>query len=213
MTIALLIVDDHPVVRDGLRGMLSTQSDFTVVGEAAGGEEALAMLSDHDVDVMLTDLRMPAPSGAALIRLIAKRHPRVRVLVLTTYDTDADVLPAMEAGAVGYLLKDTPRQDLYRAVRSAADGETALSPSVAARLVDRLRSPGPARSSALSAREIEVLSLVAAGNSNKAIAAALFISEATVKTHLLHIYGKLGVNDRAAAVAAGYDSGLLGPSS
>ncbi|MGH8877985.1 MAG: response regulator [Stackebrandtia sp.] len=211
MTIRLLIVDDHPVVRDGLLGMLGTQSDFTVVGEAGGGAEALARLADTEVDVVLTDLRMPEPSGAVLIHNILDRHPAVRVLVLTTYDSDADVLPALEAGATGYLLKDTPRQDLYRAVRAVAGGETTLSPSVAARVVNRLRGAEPPSANALSLREREVLALVAAGNTNKSVAAALFISEATVKTHLLHIYGKLKVNDRAAAVAAGYATGVLGP--
>ncbi|HEY1176372.1 MAG TPA: response regulator transcription factor [Phytomonospora sp.] len=203
----LLIADDHPVVRDGLRGMLATQPDFEVVAEAAGGTEALTLLSGTEVDVVLTDLRMPDPSGAVLIRQIRRRHPAIPVLVLTTYDTDADVLPAIEAGAVGYLLKDTPRQDLFTAVRAAARGESVLSPTVAARVLDRLRTGSP---SVLSAREREVLELVADGNSNRAVAAALFISEATVKTHLLHIYAKFGVNDRAAAVSAGYARGLLG---
>lgn len=204
----LLIADDHPVVRDGLRGMLATQPDFEVVAEAAGGAEALALLGTTAVDVVLTDLRMPEPSGAALIRLIGARHPGTPVLVLTTYDTDADVLPAIEAGAVGYLLKDTPRQDLFTAVRAAARGESVLSPTVATRVVNRLRTAPTAET--LSAREREVLDLVARGNSNKAVAVALFISEATVKTHLLHIYAKFGVNDRAAAVSEGYTRGVLG---
>ncbi|GIG67109.1 response regulator [Phytomonospora endophytica] len=203
----LLIADDHPVVRDGLRGMLATQADFEVVGEAAGGAEALTLLANTEVDVVLTDLRMPEPSGAVLIRRIRRLHPTTPVLVLTTYDADADVIPAIEAGAVGYLLKDTPRQDLFTAVRAAAKGESVLSPSVAARVIGRLRTGSP---SALSAREREVLELVAGGNSNRAVAAALFISEATVKTHLLHIYAKFGVNDRAAAVSAGYARGVLG---
>ncbi|MFD0558898.1 DNA-binding NarL/FixJ family response regulator [Stackebrandtia endophytica] len=247
MTVRILIVDDHPVVRDGLRGMLASQPDFTVVGEAGGGAEALAWLAKPvavtsadqpdgssvdapavgperasvgvsgrfavpepaaSVDLVLTDLRMPPPAGAALIRLIRREYPTIRVLVLTTYDTDADIIPSMEAGAVGYLLKDTPREELFRAVRLAAIGQTVLSPPVADRLVNRLRTNGERPT--LSGREREVIALVAAGNSNRDIAAALFISEATVKTHLVHIYTKLGVNDRAAAVAAGYDTGILG---
>jgi DNA-binding NarL/FixJ family response regulator len=133
-----------------------------------------------------------------------------RVLVLTTYDTDSHVLPAIEAGATGYLLKDAPRDELLRAVRSAARGEVALSPAVAARLMNRLRAPAPAPAGALSRRELEVLRLVAAGHTNREAAARLFITEATVKTHLLNIYAKLDVNDRAAAVAEGYNRGLLG---
>ncbi|MEV0643732.1 response regulator transcription factor [Phytomonospora sp. NPDC050363] len=203
----LLIVDDHPVVRDGLRGMLATQPDFDVIGEAGSGREALTLLAGTRADVVLTDLRMPEPSGAAFIRELAEHHSHLRILVLTTYDSDDDVLPAIEAGAVGYLLKDTPREALFTAVRAAARGESTLSPAVATRLLHRLRTP--AAPSVLSARELEVLRLVAGGGSNKATAAALFISEATVKTHLLHIYAKLGVGDRAAAVSAGYARGLL----
>ncbi|GAA2996472.1 response regulator transcription factor [Actinokineospora diospyrosa] len=201
----LVVVDDHPVVRDGLRGMLGTQPDFDVVGEAAGGTEALAVVRATSPDVVLTDLRMPEPSGAALIRLIA---PEVKVLVLTTHDTDSDVLPAIEAGAVGYLLKDAPREELFRAVRAAARGETVLAPSVAALLLSRVRPQRPLVAQ-LSAREREVLALIAEGRTNRDAAALLHISEATVKTHLLHIYAKLEVPDRASAVAAAYRRGIL----
>ncbi len=209
MTLRLVVVDDHPVVRDGLRGMLGTQPDFAVVGEAAGGTEALTVVAALRPDVVLTDLRMPAPSGGALIRLLLERVPQTRILVLTTHDTDADVLPAVEAGAIGYLLKDAPREELFRAVRAAARGETVLSPSVAAVLLARVRSRTSLTVSTLSAREREVLALIAEGRTNREAAAALFISEATVKTHLLHIYAKLEVPDRASAVSAAHRRGLL----
>lgn len=156
------------------------------------------------------DLRMPGGSGVDAIRELARRGARAKVLVLTTYDTDSDTLPAIEAGATGYLLKDAPRDELFTAVRAAAQGRTVLSPAVATRLVSAVRTPRAPGGEPLSAREREVLALVARGTSNKEIARELFISEATVKTHLTHVYAKLGVNDRAAAVAAGYDRGILG---
>lgn len=194
----LVIVDDHPVVRDGLRGMLGTQPDFEIVGEAASGAEALTVIAASRPDVVLTDLRMPDPSGAALIRLIRERVPSARILVLTTHDTDSDVLPAVEAGAIGYLLKDVPREELFRAVRAAARDESVLSPAVAALLLNHVRPHKPLTAARLSAREREVLTLIAQGRTNRETAAALHISEATVKTHLLHIYGKLEVPDRAS---------------
>ena len=206
--IRLLIVDDHPVVRDGLRGMLAGTPDLDVVGEASDGAEALAVVDDLRPDVILMDLRMPGLGGAPAIRELAERGSSAKVLVLTTYDSDADVVPALEAGATGYLLKDTPRDELVRAIRAAAQGDAVLAPSVASRLVSQLREP--ARDS-LSDRELEVLGLIAKGETNRGAAARLFISEATVKTHLLHIYEKLDVNDRAAAVAAAYERGLLTP--
>jgi DNA-binding NarL/FixJ family response regulator len=205
----LVVVDDHPVVRDGLRGMLGTQPDLLVVGEAASGAEALTVVAAARPDVVLTDLRLPDPSGGALIRLLLERVPTTRVLVLTTHDTDSDVLPAIEAGAIGYLLKDAPREELFRAVRAAARGETVLAPSVAALLLARIRPQRPLTEGRLSAREREVLALVADGKTNREAAALLYISEATVKTHLLHIYAKLEVADRASAVAAGYRRGIL----
>ncbi|WBB82514.1 response regulator transcription factor [Micromonospora sp. WMMD882] len=206
--IRLLIVDDHPVVRDGLRGIFDGDPGFTVVGSAADGAEALAVAAATRPDVVLMDLRMPGLDGVTATRRLTAGSPGVRVLVLTTYDTDADVLPAIRAGATGYLLKDSPREELTRAVRAAARGESVLSPTVAARLMGRVRSPGQEPP---SQRELEVLTQVARGLSNKEIAAKLFVSEATVKTHLLHLYAKLGVNDRAAAVATAYDRGLLTP--
>jgi len=207
--IRLLIVDDHPVVRDGIRGMLAGDPDLDVVGEASDGADALRLVSELQPDVVLMDLRMPGLGGAAAIKTLAEEGARAKVLVLTTYDTDADVVPALEAGATGYLLKDAPRDQLIRAIHAAARGESVLAPSVATRLVSQLRSPPDHET--LSDRELEVLTLIAQGETNAGAAARLFISEATVKTHLLHIYGKLGVNDRAAAVATAYERGLLVP--
>ncbi|WP_328319731.1 response regulator transcription factor [Streptomyces sp. NBC_00388] len=208
--ISLLIVDDHPVVRDGLRGMFAGAPGFQVLGEAADGVEGVELTVRLDPDVVLMDLRMPGGNGVDAIAELARRGSRAKVLVLTTYDTDSDTLPAIEAGATGYLLKDAPRDDLFTAVRAAADGRTVLSPAVASRLVSRVRAPAARGHDALSTREREVLVLVARGTSNRDIARELFISEATVKTHLTHIYGKLDVKDRAAAVAVAYDRKILG---
>lgn len=209
--IRVLIVDDHPVVRDGLRGVIEGDPDMEVVGEAGHGAEALARVladphGDTAVDVVLMDLRMPTMGGVEAIGELRRRAPSVRVLVLTTFDADRDVMPAIEAGATGYLLKDTPRDELLRAVRAAHRGEAVLSPAVAGRLMGQVRAP---TADALSARELEVLRLVAAGSTNRDAAKKLFISEATVKTHLLHIYAKLEVRDRAQAVSAAYQRGLL----
>jgi len=206
--IRLLIADDHPVVRDGLSGMFSGDDGFEVIGEAANGAQAVTLASALEPDVILMDLRMPEMDGVAAIAELARRKVAARVLVLTTYDTDSDVVRAVEAGATGYLLKDSPRGDLLRAVRAAARGEAALSPSVATRLLGQVRAPAQ---EPLSQREFEVLELVARGATNREAAAKLFISEATVKTHLLHIYAKLGVSDRAAAVAEAFQRGLLQP--
>ncbi|HST65548.1 MAG TPA: response regulator transcription factor [Mycobacteriales bacterium] len=206
--IRVLLVDDHPVVRDGLRGMFSGEPDFEVVGEAADGYEAVTLVGRLDPDVVLMDLRMPGVDGVTAIGRIVRGGSRARVLVLTTYDTDSDVLPAIEAGATGYLLKDARSEEMFRAVRAAARGEAVLSPSVATRLLGSVRRPVR---EPLSAREQEVLELVARGATNREAARQLFVSEATVKTHLLHLYAKLGVNDRAAAVAEGFQRGLLTP--
>ncbi|HEY1703021.1 MAG TPA: response regulator transcription factor [Trebonia sp.] len=214
--IGLLIVDDHPIVRDGLSGMFASADEFSVLGEARDGKEAIAMAAVLRPDVILMDLRMPGMDGVTAIGELAKRGSTARVLVLTTYDTDSYVLPAIEAGATGYLLKDAPRAELQRAVRAAARGEAVLAPAVAARLMNRVRVPPAGEApyaEPLSQREREVLALVAAGATNREAAAKLFISEATVKTHLLHLYAKLGVSDRAAAVAEGFNRGLLIPES
>ncbi|MFC5835817.1 response regulator [Nonomuraea insulae] len=205
MPIRLIIVDDHPIVRDGLRGILD-MDDIEIVGEAADGPEALAVALRTNPDVVLLDLRMPKMSGAEVIRRLREQQPGVHVLVLTTFDDDADVLPAIEQGATGYLLKDTPRAELRRAVLAAARGETVLSPTVAGVLTRKAHEPEPRT---LSPRELEVLRLIARGATNREVAGRLFITEATVKTHLLHVFAKLQVKDRAAAVAAAYELGLL----
>lgn len=206
--ISLLIVDDHPIVRDGLRGMFSADPRFEVLGEAADGAEAVIAAERLRPDVILMDLRMPGTDGIFATRELARRGVASRVLVLTTYDTDNDVLPAIEAGATGYLLKDAPLEDLFRAVEAAARGQAVLAPTVATRLMGRGRRPAL---EALSHREIEVLELIARGSTNREAAERLFVSEATVKSHLIHVYAKLGVNDRAAAVATAFSRGYLGP--
>ena len=206
MTIRVLVVDDHPVVRGGLVGWLDAQQDLTVVGEAADGQEALALVAAAEPDVVLMDLCMPRMDGVTATERLAARHPAVRVLVLTTYDTDADIVRAVAAGATGYLLKDTPLPQLADAVRAAARGETVLAPPVAARLVSRLRAPA---AEAPTAREVEVLAGVARGLTNAEIGRELFIGEATVKTHLLRVFAKLGVDDRTRAVMVAVERGLL----
>ena len=221
--ISLLIVDDHPVVRDGLSGMFASAPEFKVVGEASDGAQAVRLAEILKPDVVLMDLRMPGMDGVGAITELASRGVTARILVLTTYDTDSYVLPAIEAGATGYLLKDAPRAELLRAVQAAARGDAVLAPSVAARLMSRVRTtgaqPAGARSpsgpdaSSLSEREQEVLELVAAGATNREAGALLSISDATVKTHLLHIYAKLGVSDRTAAVTEGFTRGILKPRS
>ncbi|MEU4390561.1 response regulator transcription factor [Kribbella sp. NPDC023855] len=204
--IRLLIVDDHPIVRDGLHGIFAGDDSFEVVGEAADGPEALVVAVRTRPDVVLMDLRMPKMNGAEVIRRLREQTPGVQVLVLTTFDDDADVLPAMKEGAIGYLLKDTPRAELRNAVLAAARGETVLSSTVAGILTAPQQ-----QQQRLSDRELEVLGLVARGATNRDVATKLFITEATVKTHLLHVFAKLEVNDRAAAVAVAYETGLLKP--
>ncbi|WP_223695133.1 response regulator [Leifsonia poae] len=206
--IRLLLADDHPVVRAGLRALFTTEPDLTVVGEASSPAEAIALSADLEPDVVLMDLQFGADAdgdGTTATRsLRSSAHPP-HVLVLTNYDTDADILGAVEAGASGYLLKDAPPAELVAAVRAAAAGQTALTPAVA----DRLGAHREARGSRLSAREIEVLGLVAAGSTNAEIGRALFLSEATVKSHLVHIFTKLGVPSRTAAVARARETGLI----
>ncbi|GAA4596354.1 response regulator transcription factor [Planotetraspora phitsanulokensis] len=213
--IKLLVADDHPVVRDGLSSMFAREPGFEVIGQASDGAEAVRLAEALRPDVILMDLRMPGMDGVTAIRELSARGSSARVLVLTTYDTDSHVLPAIEAGATGYLLKDAPRDDLLRAVQATARGEAVLAPSAAALLMNRLRSstPGPATATPgpLSQRELEVLQLVAAGSTNREAAAKLFITEATIKTHMLNIYSKLGVSDRAAAVTEAFNRGLLVP--
>jgi DNA-binding NarL/FixJ family response regulator len=188
--------------------MFARDPGFEVLGEAGDGAEAIRLAQVLTPDVILMDLRMPGMDGLTAITELARKGITARVLVLTTYDTDSYVLPAIEAGATGYLLKDAPRAELLRAVRAAAQGQAVLSPSVATRLMSRVREP---ETKTLSRRELEILRLVAAGTTNRDAAAKLLISEATVKTHLLNIYAKLGVSDRAAAVAEAFNLGLLTP--
>jgi DNA-binding NarL/FixJ family response regulator len=204
--IRILLVDDHPVVRHGLRGMLESEADLTVVGEAGSGAEGVELALREQPDIVLMDLRMPGGDGVEATGRLLAELPRTRVVVLTTYESDRDILRAIEAGASGYLLKDATPAELAGAVRAAARGETVLSPSVATTLVRQVRSPAPP---ALSAREAQVLRLVAAGKTNADIGRELFISEATVKTHLLRVFGKLDVADRTAAVTTAMSHGLI----
>lgn len=204
--IRIVVVDDHPVVRDGLRGMLDGQPDLLVVGEAGDGAKALSVVAATSPDVVLMDLRMPRMDGVQAITRLATTHPGIRVLVLTTYDADHDIIRAVEAGAAGVLLKDAPRDELFRAVRATARGETVLAATITARLVGRLRT-APVETP--TERELEVLNLVARGLTNRAIGRQLAISEATVKTHLVHAFGKLSVADRTAAVTVAIERGLI----
>ncbi|MFE5735058.1 response regulator [Streptomyces sp. NPDC056528] len=198
MTIRLLLADDHPVVRAGLRAVLDTEPDFAVVAEAATAERAVELAAAGGVDVVLMDLQFGAGMhGSEATAAITAAPGGPKVLVLTTYDTDADILAAVEAGASGYLLKDAPPEELAAAVRTAAAGQSALAPAVAHRLMDRMRTPAEA----LTKRELEVLQLVGEGLSNAQISKALFLSQATVKSHLVHVFAKLGVDSRTAAVA------------
>ena len=206
MSVRILVTDDHPVVRAGLSGMLSGEPDFEVVGEAQNGKEAVAFVGERKPDVVLMDLRMPEMDGVTAIQHIKSNYPDVHILVLTTYESDADILRAIETGATGYLLKDTPREELFGAIRMVAQGQSPLAPGVAARLMQRMRDP---EEEGLSTREIEVLELVAHGTSNKAIAKQLWVSETTVKSHMLHIFDKLSVTDRTAAVTEALKRGII----
>ncbi|MRH86973.1 response regulator [Nocardia sp. SYP-A9097] len=211
--IRILLADDHAIVRAGLRALLDSGvaesdsgSDIDVVGEVATAEEAVAFCSTTQVDLVLMDLRFgPGKSGADATAALRELPDPPNVLVVTNYDTDADILGAIEAGAVGYILKDTPPSELLAAVRSAAEGDSVLSPSVASRLMTRVRKPD----TTLSPREIEVLRLVADGHSNREIGRRLFLSETTVKSHLVHIYAKLGVKSRTSAVARARERGAI----
>ena len=204
--IRLLLADDHPVVRAGLRAVLESEADLLVVDDVASAEAAITRAGAGDVDVVLMDLQFgPGTGGVAATRDITAVADAPRVIVLTTYDTEADIIAAVEAGACGYLLKDAPPDELVAAVRAAAAGQSALAPAVAGRLFDRMRTPAQS----LSTRETEVLTLVADGLSNQQIAEQLFVSQATVKSHLVHVFTKLGVDSRTSAVAAGVSRGLI----
>lgn len=206
LPIRVFVVDDHPVVRHGLSAILRYEPGIEVLGEAADGAEALRLILELRPDVVLLDLRLPLLSGVEVMRQVRARQPLVRFLVLTTYDTDEYIGPALAAGAQGYLLKDATPDELARAVRATAQGGAALEPAVAARLLERFAE---GEREELSAREQEVLRLLVAGSSNKAIAAQLGLSENTVKTHLSHIFDKLGVQSRAEAVAVALQRGLV----
>jgi DNA-binding NarL/FixJ family response regulator len=204
--VKILVCDDHPVVRSGLRGMINSQPDLEVVAEAAEGSEALSLTDRFKPDVVLMDLRMPGMDGVTATAGIKARHPDTNVLILTTYDTDADILRALEKGATGFLLKDEREDRIFDAIREAARGRSALAPGVASRLVERLRGDADAH---VSDREIEILMLVAQGQSNREIARELHISDSTVKAHMLHIFDKLGVTDRTAAVTTAVRRGII----
>ncbi|MET3509621.1 MULTISPECIES: response regulator [Plantibacter] len=206
--IRIVVADDHPIVRSGIVALLGRADDLEVVAEVADGAAAVAAAEEHRPDLVLMDLRMPVLGGAEATARIVQRVPGVRVLVLTTYETDDDILGAIEAGAGGYLLKAAPEQEILAGIRSVVAGQTVLAPTIAETLVGRMQGGAPTRPQ-LSARELEVLALVAAGNSNRAIAAALFISESTVKTHLLHVFEKLEVADRTRAVTRAQELRLL----
>jgi DNA-binding NarL/FixJ family response regulator len=203
--IRVLVADDHPIVRSGIVALLESADDLVVVGTASTGLEAVELALELGPDIVLMDLRMPGIDGdEATARILAVRSD-IRVVVLTTYETDASILTAIEAGASGYLLKAAPQEEILAGIRSVARGEVALAPSIAAMLVNRVKQPAIS----LSAREKEVLALVSDGLSNPAIAKRLFLSEATVKTHLLHAFEKLEVSDRTRAVTKAMELGLL----
>jgi len=205
--IRILIADDHPVVRTGLQGMLARPEEFVVVGEAENGEQALRLTGERRPDVVLMDLRMPVMDGVQATHAIRQQYPAAQILILTTYDSDRDIIAAIQAGAIGYLLKDAPREELYQAVRAAAKGKSVLNPDVAARVMEHMRKP--IDDPQLSERETDILRRVSEGLTNKQIGLQLHISEATVKTHLIHIFSKLHVSDRAAAVRSAIERGIL----
>ncbi len=208
MTIRVVVADDHPVVRQGIVALLDGEDGIDVIDEVADGRKAIASAVNNEPDLVVMDLRMPDTDGVEATKAIRERCPGVAVLVLTTFDTDEAIVQAVDAGASGYMLKDAPTHELVDAVRRAAAGETVLAAPISQRILERMRAT---TSTALTTREIEVLREVARGNTNASIAESLHIGQATVKTHLLHIYDKLGVSDRAAAVAKAYETGVLTP--
>ncbi|AWB94586.1 DNA-binding response regulator [Agromyces badenianii] len=210
MSIRIVVADDHPIVRAGIVGLLEAEPGLAVVGEAADGAEAVTVAASERPDLVLMDLRMPQLDGATATARILAEVPGTRVLVLTTYETDDHILAAIEAGASGYLLKAAPQAEILAGIRAVAAGETVLAPSIAAKLVSRVRAEAASVAPpSLSPRELDVLRLVAEGRSNPEIAAALFIGEATVKTHLLHVFEKLEVRDRTRAVTRAMELGIL----
>jgi DNA-binding NarL/FixJ family response regulator len=210
-SITLLIVDDHPVVRDGLVAILGTQPDFRLIGEAASGKEALTLARDRQPDVVLLDLEMPGMDGVETIRLLRDDRPDIRVVVFTAFDTDERILSAVRAGAKGYLLKGAPRSELFNAIRVVHQGGSLLQPVVASRLLNRLAAPESTggRVEEITPREMEVLELLVQGKQNKEIAAELSITERTVKFHISSILGKLGAGNRTEAVTIALQKGLV----
>lgn len=204
--VRVLIVDDHSIVRTGIAGMLAEDPTIEVIGEAANGQEAMTQIASFAPDVVLMDLRMPEMDGTEAIATLRRAGNTTGILVLTTYDSDTDILRAIESGANGYLLKDTSREELIQAIEATARGETWLTPAIASRVLRQMQQPA---SGTLSDREIEVLRLVAKGSSNKEIAERIHVSLATVKTHLIHIFRKLDVNDRTAAVTIALERGII----
>ncbi|WGD37167.1 response regulator transcription factor [Lysinibacter sp. HNR] len=206
--IRVLLVDDHAVVRAGLRLMLETQPDIEVVGEAASGEEAVALLMHNPSDLVLLDLEMGVGmDGIATTKLLRETYPSIQVLIFTTYDTDADIVRAVDSGAIGYVLKASLPEEIFRAIRAGACGESVLSPPVASRIMQQLQNP----QEALTPREAEILEQLSSGLSNKELGRRLFISETTVKTHLAHIYTKLGADGRGSAIAIATQRGIIRP--
>ncbi len=201
--IRILIADDHPIVRAGLEALINRRPDMTVVAEAANGQEAIALFQQHQPDITLMDLRMPKMGGVEAIQEIRRQHPTAQIIVLTTYDGDEDIYRGLQAGAQAYILKDIPRQELLDCIRTVAEGKIHLSSTVAAKLAERLKME------ALSPRELETLQLMGAGRNNKEIAAALLVTEGTVKVHVNSILGKLHVNNRTEAVAVAVKRGLI----
>lgn len=207
--VRIVLVDDHPLVRDGLLGLLATQDDLSLLAEAASADEALAAVRTHQPDLVITDLRMPGRDGVALITALRNQDPHLPILVLTAFGSEADVRPALQAGATSYLLKDAPRHELFAAIRATSRGESVLAPAVAGLLVRSHRNTQQEAVSPVSPRELAILQQMADGHSNNQIGQALHISEATVKTHLIRLYDKLGASDRASAVSLAYRQGLL----
>ncbi len=203
--IRVLVADDHPIVRGGIVALLDAATDIEVVGQASNGTDAVTIALELEPDIVLMDLRMPGLDGDEATAQIRARSTRIRVIILTTYESDASILTAIEAGASGYLLKAAPQEEILEGIRSVARGDVALAPSIAAMLVNRVAKPAVS----LTPRETEVLALVAQGASNPDIARALFLGEATVKSHLLHVFEKLDVKDRTRAVTKAMELGLL----
>ncbi len=210
-SIRILIADDHPIVRHGLAAVLEQEEDISVVGQAGNGYEATDQAKKLRPDIVLMDMQMPEMDGVEAIRLIKEEAPDIGIIILTTYDTDDYIFRGIEAGARAYLLKDSPPEEVLRAIRTVYNGESLIQPRVASKLLDRVSqlSHTPAPETGLSSREIEVLQLMATGISNKEIAGSLVIGESTVKTHLVHIFNKLGVKGRIEAVGEAVRRGII----